>query len=585
MPNMYNTPIQGTPTNNYVSQHTDLPLDTMERVLEARQGEYNATENLGIAERTRLGGIQAIGGWADGVLAGKEKELDDFTKGYDGKDLGSSEVSTAFKQKISDLSADKDLQNIQQFGAKYKEYQANSEAMRKSGDYFVENDYQNSRALARYSQNGDSTGFDSVIDKGVNIQEEAQKYFTALGPDSYETMRSISDGQGGSVYYDNKTGGISSGKITGQAGRVFHEFESSQAGKQGVRRFLMEQGLDRDAMENPKVAQAAQQYLAKILLNAGAGYQQTTQSSGLSAAFNTKQAKADKKKEKSDELSTTQISMGESPSNNKLPEFDANDNIVGSGTSIDAFNEGLANGMSPTEAIKQGWRQFTGSGKYQTDADKKQYMPQMDALAHVNETRIKNKEKPFTQKEWLVTANKKVNHSVNAANDKKVQDMYQNMLVDNRGIMGLTAIPQGNTADRNNTFDSVARTMLGIGPKDPISKEQFESLQIKVGSVPSSISGVSRKAVAVNMGGSVFYGNLDDGRNPNLVPKTKQERIDHNLFEIGSAQAGGGTYTFDGFNPTTGEIVKTKVIPNIMNGSNDLFQLDPKTKKWIPMGK
>ena len=43
--NRYSTPIQGNPKNNYVPQHVGLPLETMERVLRAKQEAYDTSIN------------------------------------------------------------------------------------------------------------------------------------------------------------------------------------------------------------------------------------------------------------------------------------------------------------------------------------------------------------------------------------------------------------------------------------------------------------------------------------------------------------------------------------------------------------
>ena len=43
--NRYSTPIQGTPRNTYGPQHVGLPLETMERVLRAKQEAYDMSIN------------------------------------------------------------------------------------------------------------------------------------------------------------------------------------------------------------------------------------------------------------------------------------------------------------------------------------------------------------------------------------------------------------------------------------------------------------------------------------------------------------------------------------------------------------
>jgi hypothetical protein len=577
MPNKYSRPIQDTPIDTYVGQ----PLEAMERALTVRQGYYDQIEGLGISAKTALGGIEGYGTYAQTKLQEKQKDLDEFTKQYANQDLTSPDIATAFKQKVSDLSSDPEIQNIQQVSSMVKQFKSNLQEARKDKDFAPENIYKHQKALQKYSETGEiDPTFDATIDKGVDVFDEASKYFKILHESGGDAVASIAAGDGTSVYYTNGSVGISSGKINEHAKNTFNEFLSSAAGRQLQRRYEMQ------AEQNGQkpTPQGAVQYVAQTFQGIGQGFAWNKSSSTLAGAMNKKadlgrKAKEDKEKKKQAMLS---VPFAEFNSSLEQPEFDDKGKIKGEGGIWEKFNQTLESTGSWKKAASSAIDYLTSDEQgVTTAAQAAKYAPMLDAMGEVNSKRVKAGQRPYTDKEWFTSAQKKRMVSVDVNLDKKVQDSYENILVNNGAINNLRMIDPKDPSNKNLTGDGIIRKYLDLDEDEPITPDHVKTLNIKVISVPTATS-FSPSAIGLSINGKPYLGDLSDamGNPDQLIPKDAAEATAINQWNYGQAALKGGTHTFIGYEQTPNGMqpVKWKAVHNPIDGTTSLKELKDKKK-------
>lgn len=576
MPNRFNTPIQGTPTQNYTSQYVGLPLEELEASLQQSQSRYDSVDALGVAKKSELAGMQAVGNWASKTLAGKKKELDDFTSQYDGKDLGSREVGSAFKQKISDLSEDPDINKIQSFNQKYKQFQANMEKMKETGDYTPENVWQHQKSLSQYSENGDDSGFDSVIEKGVNIEQEAEKYYKSLHSSSAEAMRSIADGQGGSVYYDNKSGGISGGQIYNQANRMLGEFSKSAAGRQAMRRYQMES----DQSGKQATQGGANQYLANVLLKAGQGMAYSDSSSGLSTALNKKNdlGREKKKADKEDKTgSYDKVPFGTYMSKQRAVQTDPKTgDFLGTGGAVEAFKEGAAANSAKgiLGSLKGGakaWRDHMfGDGKApRTDEEKREINSIYSSYTEINKQRMDSGQpliKDINTYNRMVAqrANKQQELMQYIPLEEKEQKALEYNYVQTGAIRAMRAVDLKNPDAATQTVDDVIRKKFGIGAEDALTDSFMKEHNIHMIGIPSS-NPITPKGFGLDIDGLriLVDASASMGNPGEYKPSNDKEAVDINYYNGAQAEAKIGKHEFDMFLKDKRPTVDGKVNSNL----------------------
>jgi hypothetical protein len=594
MPNQYSQPQVVNHQNTYTSQHVGLPLEQIEQALGARQNYYDQIESSGVQAKSYLGGIEGYGNWAQSRLEEKQKDLENFTSQYDNKDLTDKKISREFKQKINDISNDQEIHHIQQTGLLAKQYKSNLEEAKKSGSYTPENIYAHEKALARYSQTGDFGGeFNPAIEKGVNINEEAEKYFKALHADSADYMRKIADGEGGSIAYNNSSGGISGNKIYGQAARMLHEFQSSAAGRQAMRRYQMES----EQAGNSVSQQGADQYVAKILLNAGKGFEYSESKSGLATAMDKNQdLKRAKKAKEKEETSMQGFAASEYKTADHSDLIDEQGNVKATGGIFEAANKAMVENQhkGSWESLKAGVK----AAKDQLFAKKGELTPKevqyqtelLDSFKEVNKQRKDNGLPLYSSPQQY---NKAVRESSGKTQqmlmsipfDPKLQTIYKNAL-ETGAFRDMIAIDPQHPEDRTMTIDKMLRKQLDISDKEPLTEKLLKENGVNfVGSADGT--GLSPRGFVLDLGGKrVVADNSTALGTPGnwLAPKSDKDAVDLNKYNYKQAEINvGKPHSYEAYrqypkdHPKAGQFIKDEHGNYIPFKTKTVY--DPEVKK------
>lgn len=218
----------------YKSQYVPMPLDFMQKSLQAKQAKWDTTQ-LALDELSDKE-FNALQGEDKKKAKAVQQKIQDFVDESTSKDLGSSEYAREFKNFQRQIKQDKDLKAVQSAYAQQQELEKMKEdwiAEGKTLESMPEVWYEADRRLKEYTQGKGYKGNVRLLDigdirPGVDIMANTQKWFDKLAKDTNTTL-------------NGNEWGITLDKVTGSAKNLFNSWLASPEGQQYLRRYDAQQ--------------------------------------------------------------------------------------------------------------------------------------------------------------------------------------------------------------------------------------------------------------------------------------------------------------------------------------------------------
>lgn len=311
MPNRYSQP--------QVVQHervyAGMPLEEMEKANAYRQLDYNTLLENQHTTSDYLGQIQGVGNWAASQLEQRKKQDAEFVKQFDGVDLTLPQYKNALSERSRSIQNDGTLNKIQSDTKRIQEYQANKDKLISEGGfgYAPENVWAKERAIQNYSETGDLGGFDSTVEKGVDVDEEGRKLYSMIKESGGDILKAMQNDDGTGFEVGSSSKGVSLSTLNNHTNRMLGHFMNSPAGRQLQRRYLMTAEANGMEPSNKDFKEYTRMYLSDI----AGGYAHGTSST----TYKQDNERNDRSAKKKEEDEAAQVTFGGAATNINYGEF------------------------------------------------------------------------------------------------------------------------------------------------------------------------------------------------------------------------------------------------------------------------
>lgn len=257
----------------YKSQYVPMPLDFMQKSLQAKQAKWDTTQ-LALDELQEMKFNAIRGGADEKYIQNIEKKIDQFVDDSLTKDIGSSNYLNEFKKFKRGITSDKNIKIIESEYAKDKAIQDLKEKYIQDGKTTEGVDevwYEAEQARKAYIEGKGYAGKNrllsvSDIRPGVNVQTETEELFNQMKPEVVDDMlnksyREISQDKIDTTVHDNFINWLSQPAGRQVLAQFDQRFGHPPNGRGLSREKNIQSTTEKNADGTPKIISKYDQYL------------------------------------------------------------------------------------------------------------------------------------------------------------------------------------------------------------------------------------------------------------------------------------------------------------------------------------